>query len=218
VGKPIEIRIVRGVPHRQCLHPNHPGERWIPLTQFYHRKTKKGTRPYWCCKPCHNYWRQGRSNPNVGYIPAAKLSFAVTELENRLGRMEAIRRTGVSHTGWYSAFIWKTRKRLRRATAAKILETLKEVRASEEVRHRLDIAHGSAARGKSERRPTYKDFYRPHGDSNLEARKSYLSRNPEYVERQNEAARKRNLTKRAKSDKLARAATGSEVESDGLPD
>jgi hypothetical protein len=202
MGKPIETRIIDGIEYRECLSPHHIGERWLPFHKFYLRQSggRKG-RPYPNCKACHNFVRSGRQ-PNTGYVHVSQVRWIIRELENRLGRIEAIRRTGIGVQTWYNWVVYGKYTKMRRSTAAKLVITLNEVRANNEVRHRDSIKRGATRRGVPEKIPTKRNhFYRPNGDNDNENRKAHYHKNREkQLEQDRERKRrKRNLTSDAKS-------------------
>lgn len=176
MGKQYEIRSVNGVDHKLCRGPLHSeGGAWLPVANFKKRGDGSG-RLRGNCGRCEHYWRYGKNAGMVpefsGLVPLARYKFAILELENRLGRIEAARRCGLGKSTWMRWVTFPIGHKIQRAKAAKLLWTLREVRESDEKRHRDSIKRGAKARGEIEKKPTSrKDFYRPHGDQDTLTKK-----------------------------------------------
>lgn len=175
MGKPYVTRNIRGIEHKLCRGPSHTEPTWLPVGQFAVRSDRPGKmrgRLRGSCKSCEHNYRYGKAIPISGWKPIGKYLFAIFELERRLGRTEAARRTGVGKTTWYR---WTTQKatRIQAGKALMLLKTLAEVREAGEVRSKNDINYGRAARGMTETPPAGpRDYYVSDGDEQT------LAKNP----------------------------------------
>ena len=152
MGKPYEIRLINNKPHKLCRGPCHTQPTWIPTTQFRRRLTS-GERLRGCCNRCEHYYRYPTVPPEQsGWVLMSNYHWLVRELENRLGRIEAARRAGISKTTWYR---WVRGKnvRIQRAKAIRLLTTLHEIKQAGVSRDRASIKRGAYRRGEEERKP-----------------------------------------------------------------
>jgi hypothetical protein len=147
-----------------CRGPSSNGGHWVSVEKFYEGRRTGTLRPW--CQDCDR--KQGGHNPNY---PVLRFMFAFDELVNRLGKMEAARRIGITQNNLRLVLTGKT-SHIRHKTAVKILLALHNVRITDEVRHRDSIRHGAKQRGRPEKKVTAKvDLYRPHGDNDNELKK-----------------------------------------------
>jgi len=176
-----------------CRGPLHRDGAWICVDDFYlnKSKSKQGKGIYRShCKRCENFYHYGKMN---WLVPREQIEFAVEELIRKLGTVETARRLGRTGT-WMRLFKHGEIRRVQYRTAEVILRTLFEVRKTGEVRHRLSIKHGAAARGRAERKPSQpRDFYKVTGDLDLERRTNYRNNN---LEKEREAERTRKARKK----------------------
>jgi hypothetical protein len=167
---PYRYRKANGEFQKLCTGKLHgkDGE-WMPLRSFWiYKSGSRIGKPMSQCIACE---RIKRGRKGSGIVPVKKVYFAFMEIERRIGRTEACRRLGVSANLWYrlESGVYEN---MYFQTAQKAFRLLKELRESNEVRHRDSIRHGAAARGREEKIPKKpKDFYRPHGDADSEERR-----------------------------------------------
>jgi len=196
-GRPYEVRRRRGREFRKCAGPLHRQGKWIPVSEFGIRAKSKRLRSH--CRACehvHRYKKPPRDGL-VGYVQMKKFRFAVMELERRLGKVEACRRVGVGWTTWQR---WSspTCLKIQKRTAAKLIQTLAEVRAKGEVRHANSIRRGASRRGEIELVPVeWKDFYIQAYDSHTESRRKWRENNPEKEQAQYVRAKAKRQAKSA---------------------
>jgi hypothetical protein len=154
MGKRYEIRKIRGVDRKLCRGPlHHEGGAWIPVDRFGIRRETGRLRGN--CKACEHLWRYykpPRKAKFIGTVRVSRMMFAIREIEQRVGRLEAARRVGVSRHTWYS---WITGKRenMQKLRAVWLIQTLYQIRREKIIRHRVSIRRGAAARGEAEKVP-----------------------------------------------------------------
>lgn len=86
----------------------------------------------------------------VGWVEVESFMPMIREIENRIGRTEAIRRVDVSKHTWYS-WLDKSRLRAQRATMLKVERVFKELEKTGETRSQQSIKRGRQARGEEVR-------------------------------------------------------------------
>jgi hypothetical protein len=156
MGRRYRLIEIHGKLHKFCQGPLHKGK-WVPVTRFKIRPEPRTDGTYglkaWC-NACENAYRNKSASPPfaVGCVSFDKIRPLVEELEQRIGRAEAIRRTGIGKTTWYR-WIENPNRRIQRAKAARVLLVLKEVRDKKEIRHHESIRRGASARGEIEKVP-----------------------------------------------------------------
>jgi hypothetical protein len=158
-GYPSQIKIINGVLMKFCCGPAHRGGKWIPITEFRTRYTLR-THPENLGAPRpHCKWCESARVGSERYVDVAKVRWIFIELQDRLGKRETARRLGRS-VNWLWKFNHGRHLRMRADTVRRGIQLLREVRATNEVRHRDSIIHGAAARGRKEKVPQErKDFY-----------------------------------------------------------
>lgn len=148
-------------------------KRWLPATaDYFHRRNDRLT-PSWSsrCKECRNKKRIKRPRPAHGMVFVEPIRFVFIELENRLGVTEAQRRINMPNDR-FRAIINRRQKTVQKATALRAIDTLREVRRKDEVRHKHSIKRGAYLRGEEELRPVVpNDFYSRQDDSEAERRR-----------------------------------------------
>jgi hypothetical protein len=176
MGKPYEIRVVRGRSYKKCRGPVHREGAWVPVENFQPRTAKRAdgsTALRAECRACAYAQRYGIISDHHlhGWVYVSKYMWAIRELEARVGRMEAARRSGMSRSNWYRKLHSKQTK-IQRRTAAKILVALRDARLHEP-RHRISIQRGAYLRGEKERPArNYHEFYYISGDKDTEVKRN----------------------------------------------
>ena len=133
---------------KRCNGPLHKGV-YAPLDEFwYHKSGKRAGKPFSMCKSCISVVK-GR-NYKRGMVPWERVKFVFDELSFRLGKMEALRRVGVS-SNYITRRDKEGLKTVRLEIAARAMQELKKCRESNEVRHRKSIRYGASIRGSEER-------------------------------------------------------------------
>lgn len=149
-----EYRTIDGVLHKLCRGPLHPNGRFIPVSDYFVRPERKGR---WRsrCIDCE-FARKGYER-NI-FVTQMWVNW-LDEIVSRVGVREGCRRMGLS-PAWYRWFKRTKPKTMRKRTARKIVNTLRELRSQDIVRHRDSIHHGSAQRGHREKVPNHpRDYY-----------------------------------------------------------
>jgi len=110
-------------------------------------------------------------------VPVAKVRPYFIEGVSRVGFIEFCRRTGLADRtvtnalrGLANGRPYSVQKRIVRKVMLEVIS----MRRKNEVRHRDSIRHGAKQRGREEKVPSARrDFYRPQGDDENEARKRH---------------------------------------------
>jgi len=155
---------------KRCMGPLHDGD-YVPLDHFYkYMSGPRLGRPFARCKSCQSVRKRADAkNPMIVYD---KVKFVFDELQNRLGKMEACRRLGVSHS-FFSRRKSEGLKKIQRKTVIRAMHLLRECRENEEARHRSSIRRGATLRGEKERKPVRaRDYYNTTQDNETEDRRS----------------------------------------------
>lgn len=161
---------------RGALHP--PGGEWLPATEEYFYPRIGGLSKQFLarCRQCRAHHLAKKKRSAYGYASVGRVWFVFEELERRVGRAEAARRTGVGSWRW-RAIVSKEQQWVEKETFRRVALVLREARAKNEVRHKDDIKFGSAARGLPEKEVRdKKDLYRPTGDNDLEIKRRSAAR------------------------------------------
>jgi hypothetical protein len=140
--------------HYLCTGPAHDEPTWLPATErfFYRDRSLRAYGFSYRCRLCANWSRlKGPSRGVSGLVSADSARPFTVELVNRIGMMEASRRTGLAPDVLRRVINTGRRRKVEKLTLRKIMLTLIDVREHGEVRHPASIAHGAAARGKTER-------------------------------------------------------------------
>jgi DNA-binding transcriptional regulator YdaS (Cro superfamily) len=201
MGKRYEERTYRGKLQRRCFGQIHSGE-WQDVENFRFRPEdafrvrRDGTLARRSnCRACEYADRNKPAFPReiVGYVPVDRYKPFMLEIRHRLGSKAAARRIGIGETTWSNWFNGRT-QRAQRESIFKLLVAVREVRETDEVRHKKSIRRGAEARGESVERPKNRlDFYVPTGDKELQTRNNYRK---EHIEHEREVERKRRAAKR----------------------
>ena len=140
--------------HYLCTGPAHGEPTWLPATEEYFNQDRS-PRAYgfsYRCRLCANWSKlKGPSRGVSGLVPADAARPFTVELVNRIGMMEASRRTGLAPDVLRRVINNGRERKVEKLTLRKVMLTLIDVREKGEVRHPASIAHGAAARGKTER-------------------------------------------------------------------
>lgn len=193
---------VNGVEHKLCTGPLHREGQFVRIEDGFYKRGNGKVRPQ--CKACEASYLN--SEP---YVPRARMDFAIQECIFRIGKAELARRLEIRQktvSQWVSTT--KPQRYMKRRTARALISLLHELRANNVVRHKKDIKHGSAARGKPERVPTaYSHFNGPNA-RNIEDKRKQRSRTDPEILRQKwrEEGRKRAERRREQKEKLTEAA------------
>jgi len=151
------FQVVNRIPYKLCKGPLHREGVWIPLDDFIYKYRKPRSQ----CRDCERV--QHNVSALLEYTDL--YSTALTAIVNRIGIQEASRRMEISQPTVSKLFKNGKRQKIRRSTAAKILQTAKLLQESGEVIHRDSIKHGASQRGRAIKTPqTWKDFYSRTGD------------------------------------------------------
>jgi hypothetical protein len=140
--------------HYLCTGPAHNEPTWLPATeQFFYRERRLRAYGFsYRCRLCANWSKlKGPSRGLSGLVSANAARPFTVELVNRIGMMEASRRTGLAPDVLRRIITNGQKRKVEKLTLRKIMLTLIDVRENGEVRHPASIAHGAAARGKTER-------------------------------------------------------------------
>lgn len=177
-------KVIKGQEHKLCTGPGHDEPTWLPATDKYFYQHKSGERAGKLtprCRLCTN-WKKLKSPGESGLVPILKAQPFFIEAVNRVGLLELARRAEVSPNTIINVLRAKSNDGARQLTVQKrtlrkIMLQLISMRRKGEVRHRDSIHHGAAKRGKLEKVPAKRtDYYKPHGDSDTEFRRSSRQR------------------------------------------
>ncbi len=174
--KPIVIKRINGISHRECKFKEHRGDRWLPLEQFSKSSKTQTPRPW--CKKCETLSKGLEPLWPIDHL----IMTAMRGVSNRIGKIEAARRMGISEPAFFKILNGKQNK-VRRSTARKILRTWHEIQQSGEVRHRDSIHHGATKRGRIEKPVTKRDdLYARSGDIDSEIQRRARRREADLTE------------------------------------
>jgi hypothetical protein len=173
-GTPAVTRMHNGEKQRHCKGVTHPEGVWLLESKFrIGKKVHKGRRYMIRAMECMEcYEAEGRPLPRVPFTSSYKAW--VKSIVNRIGISESYRRLGVSEKAFQHWRGTNPPKTLTRHHARAIVNLMRELRETGEVRHRRSIRSGGAIRGFPEHVPRRNsDYYRPHGDNDTEARRKH---------------------------------------------
>jgi hypothetical protein len=167
-----------------CAGPGHDEPVWLPATEKYfyrHRRGERKGKLSTRCRLCSN-WGRLKSPGESGYVRVDIARPFYLELVNRIGMMEAERRTGISRNALRGVvtgrglngeregghdYRWVQKRSLRR-----VMLELISVRRKGEVRHRDSISSGGARFGHKEHEVKSRyDLNQPYGETDWEADK-----------------------------------------------
>ena len=138
-----------------CNGPAHERPIELPVTDrywYFHKSGKKAGQPLHYCKTCSNFHRlKNPTKTNQGTVPAEQVLPILQEIIARVGKSEAARLIEVS-PNTNAEILNGSTKRVQKKTAARMINTLRQLRKGGVIRHRKSIRHGSKLRDRKERK------------------------------------------------------------------
>src|SRR5580765_7324061 len=162
-----DLKKIDGKIHKLCRGPTHKEPTYVPVTKFLRRADGK-PRPH--CTACESHYHGSEQLVDFTSFYRGKLESIV----NRLGKMEASRRLGISQAALWNLLNPKRGGvKIKARTARSIIRVLQELNTSQEVRHKDSIHYGAYLRGKPEKPVTMKKhLYKVNGDEKAERKRN----------------------------------------------